>query len=1090
MVHNHIERLKSKISEMLVKSQASEARLIASEERLEQQQRIIDRNAFLIQTLQTQQATNALVIETAQAEKLALNVTLESNSVLLQTAQAEHAALQVVHLRQEIVLANSQTESQERQEARDAFELEVAYLRDNNDALGLESTALKEERSARKKKESNAKRSVLRSFDWREDRVDASVLRGAVAFWGATCELVEDANEEQKRMSNKARQNILKVIVEQGFNGELHDDMEKAFVKKKRFKVFALGKKSDLESKFGGEAIGSIAHCENGHEKHMRGLMPSSTSVHNFHRKMNGKAALLGLSSMANNKTWCWGDGLGNQLREGVHRYVKSVYYNKWDTRVTADDPYIVVLTGDLARVNLKGSKCVTLCGAKECDHRLPSQKQSTGGHENNINQSRNLYVPAAAGYCTESDLMPLFEQLVELFVEIEHQKYVIVDGIRYDNVFIKVLIVADMMFLHKFTERGGCCASTTHFCMFCSCMSKFRNEGEPGGCDACRRDGIVYDTQGLQICLHHDMVTPEKKARQRQRQIFLEELLTDKMPPRKKPMWEDKAGLQRACLERCVPGVTNLDGRLSYRPGDLTAIPKMTIPKLNAWLDQRCEGITPTTFHNNFNIVCVPLILFNFALKGGCTLSNNPIVGVHNISESTLLKELRDRQIAIPPRPARHTLRTQGMERSANKSRSQRRCRTGDSHERECVADIVPLTPEHKAYVAVLRSLLVERLKLEEELERLTMYARDTRFDSDVVATKLEFGRVILDMLHCPMRMNEKVLFMLYFAAMNRHPKKCDWQPVLESMTTILRRIGDLPPSWSHTLKCKKSKAGVILKHKLEVFHMDFEASKYIFNYGNTVALYEVIDLALGPQTLIDPADGKELVNQDNLNWRLFIISYLNCLELLTLHRDYRPGEVDELERRCKKMYTLLVTKIGGLEAVTNYFHYVGSGHVVAMCRMWGNLWRYRNEGVEAFNKIVSLRHNKHNGNGGGRKRARDGVPIETCPEFWSLGQWLGRWSMWHLGYGDEMDPDLCPSSYFETPNPPGAEWERNTDCDSDDTYTTQSSSNAGVDDEVFSVSDEVGSMVSVEFVPCTPHDMPMIECRAHNLLHRRCVQ
>ena len=70
--------------------------------------------------------------------------------------------------------------------------------------------------------------------------------------------------------------------------------------------------------------------------------------------------------------------------------------------------------------MNLKGSKCVTLCGAKECDHRLPSQKQSTGGHENNINQSRNLYVPAAAGYCTESDLMPLFEQLVELFVEIE----------------------------------------------------------------------------------------------------------------------------------------------------------------------------------------------------------------------------------------------------------------------------------------------------------------------------------------------------------------------------------------------------------------------------------------------------------------------------------------------------------------------------------------------------------------------------------------------------------------------------------------------------------------------------------------------
>jgi hypothetical protein len=339
-------------------------------------------------------------------------------------------------------------------------------------------------------------------------------------------------------------------------------------------------------------------------------------------------------------------------------------------------------------------------------------------------------------------------------------------------------------------------------------------------------------------------------------------------------------------------------------------------------------------------------------------------------------------------------------------------------------------------------------------------------------------------------MRMNEKVLFMLYFAAMNRLPQKCDWEPVLESMTEILRRIGDLPPSWSHTIQSKKSKAGVILTHKLEVFHMDFEASKYIFNYANTAALYEVIDLALGPTTSIDPTDGGEVLNQDNLNWRNFIISYLNCLELLTLHRDYIPGEVDELERRIKKMHTILVTKIGGLEGVTNYFHYVGSGHVVWMCRMWGNLWRYRNEGVEAFNKIVSLRHNKHNGNGGGRKRRRDGVPIETCPEFWSLGQWLGRWSMWQLGYGDDMDPDLSSSLDCLTLNRVGEESESNIQYDSDDTYTTQSSSNSCVDDEVYSVSDEAGSVVSVAFLPCTPKDMPMMECRARNLLQRRCVQ
>ena len=195
---------------------------------------------------------------------------------------------------------------------------------------------------------------------------------------------------------------------------------------------------------------------------------------------------------------------------------------------------------------------------------------------------------------------------------------------------------------------------------------------------------------------------------------------------------------------------------------------------------------------------------------------------------------------------------------------------------------------------------------------------------------TKHELGRVIMDMLHCPMRMNEKVLFMLYFAAMNRLPKKADWQPVLNTMTEIIRRIGDLPAVWTHGITTKKSKTGAVLKHKLDVFQFDYDSSKQIFNYDNTTALYEVIDLALGPTTTSDPATREDIVNQFNLDWRNFMISYLNCLEYLTLHRDYKDGDIDELDRRCKKMYMLLVTKIGGLEGVTNYFHYVGSGHVV----------------------------------------------------------------------------------------------------------------------------------------------------------------
>ncbi len=91
---------------------------------------------------------------------------------------------------------------------------------------------------------------------------------------------------------------------------------------------------------------------------------------------------------------------------------------------------------------------------------------------------------------------------------------------------------------------------------------------------------------------------------------------------------------------------------------------------------------------------------------------------------------------------------------------------------------------------------------------------------------------------------------------------------------------------------------------------------------------------------------------------------------------------------------------------------------------------------GVEAFNRIVSLRHNKHNGNGGG-KRTHDGAPTELCPEFWSLGQWLGRWSMWQLGYGDDMDPDRSQHYEYIEGDAACEPCEIETDSDTDDTYT-----------------------------------------------------
>jgi hypothetical protein len=259
-------------------------------------------------------------------------------------------------------------------------------------------------------------------------------------------------------------------------------------------------------------------------------------------------------------------------------------------------------------------------------------------------------------------------------------------------------------------------------------------------------------------------------------------------------------------------------------------------------------------------------------------------------------------------------------------------------------------------------------------------------------------------------MRMNEKVFFLLYFAAM----KRCvgdtgERNIILDLMTSKIRTVGNLSAQWKHTLG--KDKHG---NDKLLPLKMNYDKSKRIFNFKVLTGLYELIDIALGTVFVEVRDDAGEVVPNDNDRWRAFIVSYLNCMELVTLNREYTPNEIDDLDRCCKKMYHLLVTTIGGLEAITNYFHLIGSGHVVWMVRRYGNMWRFRNEGVEAFNAIVSLRHNKNNKKGG-YKKTRKGEPIRKCAEFWSLGQWLGRWSLWQLGYGDSMQRR---PAYMRTPH------------------------------------------------------------------------
>jgi hypothetical protein len=71
-------------------------------------------------------------------------------------------------------------------------------------------------------------------------------------------------------------------------------------------------------------------------------------------------------------------------------------------------------------------------------------------------------------------------------------------------------------------------------------------------------------------------------------------------------------------------------------------------------------------------------------------------------------------------------------------------------------------------------RRMLELVLREEEEWQQMVIYRRDTRFTVDTATgdVKLQLDRTVIDILHCPMRTNEKVLNLLKEEILNGKTK------------------------------------------------------------------------------------------------------------------------------------------------------------------------------------------------------------------------------------------------------------------------------------------------------------------------------
>ena len=460
----------------------------------------------------------------------------------------------------------------------------ITILSNANDALGLKLelvetklNAYEVSREGESKADIGIKRSVLRAFGWEQSTADPTMLRAACGFWKGTMECMECGDS---RTSLKRRMDIWMHVTNHGFNGRVHDVMEKKYLARNKFNVVELCRKSDVESKFNSCALQSVAQCQPGKTKYDRGLLCSGTTLRRMQQRVHKLGEKLGFSSLPqeeNGNVWCWRDSNGN-FETGVNRYVYEIYVKARSSLVTKEKPWIVPLTGDLARVNYRG-KAITMAGPKQADPRLPSQCRTM----KTSNQSREMYTPAIAGYVDEGHVMKYFDAMVASFREIESRGYCVVNGERHE-VFIDVVVVADMAYLHKYLKRGGGSHACTNFCFFCSVNKKYRAEGYPGGCRACRRRGTVYDPNtGAQICRHHDVCDSDFLQWQKERLEYLTEVVKPRIPISARPFYEGMDGLRAECLKLCR-NVKDIE----------FVTKKKSIAQLEKWLkaDSRTRGM------------------------------------------------------------------------------------------------------------------------------------------------------------------------------------------------------------------------------------------------------------------------------------------------------------------------------------------------------------------------------------------------------------------------------------------------------------------------------------------------------------------
>ena len=247
--------------------------------------------------------------------------------------------------------------------------------------------------------------------------------------------------------------------------------------------------------------------------------------------------------------------------------------------------------------------------------------------------------------------------------------------------------------------------------------------------------------------------------------------------------------------------------------------------------------------------------------------------------------------------------------------------------------------------------------------------------------------------LLHCENRVNEKIFHTLVNNGIMRYgdtsgDKRTAYVAALTNvMKTSVLGTYEFPAQWRLRLgKCKK----LIEKENLT----NTEARKYI------TGIHDIIATVFSPE--MDQEDNKltrDANEAKKLAWTNLADLYHDLMDMARMEEVFTDVEIDEFHDLCGLFMDAWV-QLNGYEHVTNYIHYIGSGHLVYYLRKFGNLYRYSNQGWEALNQKIKryyMNNTNHGGNVGGKRK----IKLGHVEPLWLF---FARNTLWKTGHGDQF--------------------------------------------------------------------------------------